>query len=110
MSRDPWQLGWPGSCLGEALETLGRHAGLGVGEAGEVTPPADLLIEGGERLDRWVEATADWLGLEAQPVEIPYAALERLIGGSGPGCFVSRGRPRRGSSPCSEGPGATSGS
>jgi ATP-binding cassette subfamily B protein len=84
MSGDLSRLGWPGSRLGEALEALGRHASLGGRSAGEVAPPADLLAEGGERLDRWVEATADWLGLEAEPVEVPYTAVGRLVLGSGP--------------------------
>jgi ATP-binding cassette, subfamily B, bacterial len=78
------ELGWPGSRLGEALETLGRWAGLGGRTAGELVPPVHALAEGGERLDRWVEAAAGRLGLEAEPIECPHAEVGRLVAGAGP--------------------------
>ena len=78
------ELGWPGPRLGEALEALGRWAGLGGRTAGEAVPPTHDLAEGGERLDRWVEAAAGWLGLEAEPIECPYAEVGRLVAGAGP--------------------------
>jgi ATP-binding cassette, subfamily B, bacterial len=75
---------WPGHRLGEAIEALGRQARLGVRTAAEVAPSEALLGAGGARLDRWVEAAAAWIGIEAEPVEVPYADVARLVAGAGP--------------------------
>ena len=66
------ELGWPGPRLGEAMEALGRWAGLGGRTAGEAVPPTHDLAEGGERLDRWVEAGADRLGRRRRPGRQPH--------------------------------------
>jgi ATP-binding cassette, subfamily B, bacterial len=76
---------WPASRLGEALRALGRRSGgetRGV-EADDVAPPADLAAEGGRRLEVWIEAAADWLGLEAVPIAVPYPDLSLFLGRSG---------------------------
>jgi ATP-binding cassette, subfamily B, bacterial len=84
VSSDLARHSWPGDRLGEAMEALGRHAGLGVRMAAEVAPPEAVLGAGGARLDRWVEAAAAWIGIEAEPVDVAYPDLARLVAGAGP--------------------------
>jgi ATP-binding cassette, subfamily B, bacterial len=84
VSSDLARHSWPVDRLGEALGALGRHAGLGVRTAAEVAPPAAVLGGGGARLDRWVEAAAAWIGIEAEPVDVAYPALARLVARAGP--------------------------
>jgi ATP-binding cassette subfamily B protein len=40
----------------------------------------------GEPLSRWLEATAAWLSLEAEPVDVPYGEIEDFLGTGGPAC------------------------
>jgi ATP-binding cassette subfamily B protein len=77
------EISWPASHLGEAIAALGVHCGLGV-RAIEVEAPGAKVISHEEGLGRWIEAAAAWLGLEAEPVEMPYAEVERQIRGAGP--------------------------
>lgn len=71
---------WPAARLGEALGELARRGGLTTSTEA-VPPPAET---GGEALDRWVEGTAARLGFEAEPVEVPYTGVARLLSGGGP--------------------------
>ena len=73
---------WPLSRLGEALEALAYKSGLRSIEA--LPPPPDLVWGGGELLGQWIESTAEYLGLEAEPVEVPFADVERLVCGASP--------------------------
>ena len=75
---------WPASRLGEAMDALSQHSGLGGKSTPGDGPPAKLLAEGTERLGPWIEAAAAWLGLEAEPVQAPYAELEEFLRGAGP--------------------------
>jgi ATP-binding cassette subfamily B protein len=84
MRRSVHELSWPAARLGEAIETAGRRAGLGAREAEVGAPPARLLTGDGTALGQWIEAAASWLGLEAEPVETPYAEVEPLIRTAGP--------------------------
>jgi ATP-binding cassette subfamily B protein len=81
---DLQMLAWPVSRLGEALETLARIGGLAPRSAAITPPPPGLAQDGGEALRRWIEATAGTLGVEAEPVEVPYAEVERLVRSAGP--------------------------
>jgi ATP-binding cassette subfamily B protein len=77
----PITIRWPACRLGEAIEALGRRSGLEPRAAELAAPPTtapDSL------LGPWIEAAAAWLGLEAEPVEAPYAEADRLIRGAGP--------------------------
>jgi ATP-binding cassette subfamily B protein len=47
-------------------------------------PPPRLCTGDGAALGRWIEAAAGHLGLEAEPVEAPYAEVEQLIRTAGP--------------------------
>jgi ATP-binding cassette subfamily B protein len=82
---DVTAISWPTGRLGEAIAALGRHSGLELRAVAVQDPPAGLVEEErGARLGTWIEATAAWLGLEAEPVEAGLADLERLIRGAGP--------------------------
>src|SRR5438552_5204139 len=61
---------WPASRAADALATLSGQA--------PPTPPA------GELTGEWIEATSKRLGMEAQPLEVPYADFERRLIGLGP--------------------------
>jgi ATP-binding cassette subfamily B protein len=78
------KLSWPVSRLGEALEGLAHIAGLKP-RAVEIPPPLHSLAQdGGEALGRWIEATAGSLGLETEPVAVPYMEVEQLVRSAGP--------------------------
>lgn len=80
----PSAISWPAGRLGEAIEALGRCGGLEP-RAAELEPlPAELCDGPGPPLGAWIEAAAAWLGLEAEPVEAPYAEADRLVRGAGP--------------------------
>ena len=78
------QISWPASRLGEALAAVGQRSAPGTGRVEWVAPPPEVVAEGGERLGRWIEAAAGWLGLEAQPVAASYADVDRLVCRAGP--------------------------
>ena len=78
------ELAWPVSRLGEALEALARTGALAPRSVEVPPPPHNLAQDGAEGLGRWIEATAGSLGLEAEPVDVPYAEVERLVRSAGP--------------------------
>jgi ATP-binding cassette subfamily B protein len=78
------QLSWPVSRLGEALEALARTGGLAPRAVEVPPPPPGLARDGAEGLGRWIEATAAALGLEVEPVDVPYAEVEWLVRSAGP--------------------------
>ena len=77
-------LTWPAARLGEALEALARAAALAPRAVETPNPPAGLLRHGDEALGRWLQAAACHLGLEAEPMEIPFGNVERLLQRVGP--------------------------
>ena len=78
------KLAWPVSRLGEALAALARTGDLAPRSVEVPPPPPSLTQDGAEGLGRWIEATAGSLGLEAEPVDVPYAEVERLVRSAGP--------------------------
>jgi ATP-binding cassette, subfamily B, bacterial len=94
--RDLHTMAWPAARLGEALEALARRSGLAPQERETLGPPEGLAREGAAALGAWVETAAAWLGLEAEPVEAPYAEVERLVRTAGPAMLrlPSAGAPR----------------
>jgi ATP-binding cassette subfamily B protein len=81
LTADWESLSWPPSRLGEALDGLARHGGL---EPKATAPPAGPSRLEAARTDEWVVAAADWMGLEAEPVEFTYPELEAVLLGAGP--------------------------
>ena len=78
------KLSWPVSRLGEVIEALARTGGLAPRSVEVPPPPHNLAQDGAEGLGRWIEATAGSLGLEAEPVDVSYAEVERLVRSAGP--------------------------
>src|SRR5262245_40524958 len=72
-------LAWPASRLGELIEAMARRSGLRLQARQALGPPEEFGTEGGDALGAWIEAAAAWVGLEAEPVETPYAEVERFI-------------------------------
>ena len=78
-------LAWPASRLGEGLTALARHGGLATRTESAPAPPQALGSAPAEHLGRWIEATADWMGCEAEPVLAPCSEVERCLAGVAPG-------------------------
>ncbi len=76
------EVSWPVSRLGEAIEALARRSRLEVRATG--TPLTGPVPQNGEALERWIQAEAEWLGLEAETVEAPYAEVDQLVTTAGP--------------------------
>jgi ATP-binding cassette subfamily B protein len=118
------QCRWPAARLGEGIEVLGRASGL-LGHAVDnardhstgspewlndyddgQAPANHLANHLSTRIGDWIEAAADYVGLEAEPVSAPCSELHALIcsgwplllmvPGGGPPTFllIVRGGPR----------------
>src|SRR5439155_27138181 len=99
-------LTWPPSRLGEAVVALARLRGWRLRGVAIPGCPEVRDQDSPEALGAWLEMAAAWLGLEAEPVAVPYAEVEALVRGAGPailrlpttdkpGCLVLLGRQRR---------------
>ena len=77
-------LSWPISRLGEAMEALAYKSGLSLRSVGLSIPPQGLAQDGGEPLTQWIAFAAGSLGLEAEPVTVPYADIAWLVQHAGP--------------------------
>lgn len=78
------RLSWPLARLGEAAERLGRAAGFAPAGGEPPIPPSELHRQARENLERWIEAAAVALGFDAEPIDLPYLELERVLGRSAP--------------------------
>ncbi len=78
MSLDLEALAWPFDRLGEATEAVARGVGLISARRSREIPSAPRAREDGAHA-RWLEATAAWLGVEAEPVLAPYADIPRFV-------------------------------
>jgi ATP-binding cassette, subfamily B, bacterial len=86
--NDLESLAWPLDRLGEAIGTLAHQRGL-------ISPPLDLpvpprqLRQGDrEAVGRWIEAAADWLDVEAEPVEILYTQADQVAQNASPALLL----------------------
>jgi ABC-type multidrug transport system fused ATPase/permease subunit len=79
---------WPLSRLGEAIAALGARAGLPVKEAAMPHAPSDLRER---KLEAWIDAAADWLGMETEIASIPYPALGQRLPEAAPALLRVRG-------------------
>lgn len=73
---------WPPNRAAEALEALARKSGLRPRSTTVVTPA--VVDAEPTRLGRWIEASAAALGLDAEPEEIRYADLDRILASAPP--------------------------
>ncbi len=88
------QLSWPASRLGEAMEWLARTSGLPVTKT--ELPGGLPRAEEPEVLNRWIDAAASVLGLEAEPVESACNEVESLVKSGAPALLQIKtgGEPR----------------
>src|SRR5262249_6189424 len=77
-------LTWPMGRLGEAIMVLARLRGWRLRDIEAPVYQEGLEQEGTEAPGVWLEAVATWLGIEAEPVEVPYAEVESLVRSAGP--------------------------
>ncbi|HKV41413.1 MAG TPA: ABC transporter ATP-binding protein [Blastocatellia bacterium] len=104
---------WPAERLGEAIEALGRASllleGTVVASRIPLDPPAwlsglgaeDQVPDGDGRyllapVGAWIEAAADRIGLEAEPVSAPYSELRALTVSALPLLLMVQGEPSPG--------------
>lgn len=84
MTESLASLCWPASRLGEALQRLAHHSGM-PGRAISRLPVPDASLQQGEQpIGPWLEATATFLGFEAEPIGTRYAELPALLRRAGP--------------------------
>jgi len=77
-------LTWPASRLGEALRALAWKSGMAPRSVEAPTPPAGLAGASAEVMGEWIEGAASRLGLEAEPVEPAYPAVDGFVRDGGP--------------------------
>ncbi len=73
---------WAVDQLGEAIQQLARCAGMRPGSessASQQSSSSHDVRDGGAALGEWIELTADRIGIEAEPVRVPYPAVERFL-------------------------------
>ncbi|MBK9261225.1 MAG: ATP-binding cassette domain-containing protein [Polyangiaceae bacterium] len=91
-------LAWPAHRLGEALEALASRSGLrsrgGKASNGVLTsvlpPPVGAEHWDIEAAGHWVMRAADFLGFEAEPVELPYRDAHAAVARLGPALLMLR--------------------
>ena len=81
-------ISWPISQLGDAMQSLARYCDLSTCAQEISNPPTVLLVDQPMALhtafNEWMEAAADYLGFEAEPIQSTYAEIEKLAQGAGP--------------------------
>lgn len=83
MTDELRKFAWPAERLGEALALLARHSGLALTPEDAPVPPPHVLGNRSQ-IGSWIEASGRRLGLEAEPVETPYAEAEQMLSRAGP--------------------------
>ncbi|HEX2094521.1 MAG TPA: ABC transporter ATP-binding protein [Longimicrobiaceae bacterium] len=78
----PERLSWPVEELGEAVDLLLAHGGLG--SPRRAPPPGPRLPPDPERIGEWLAARTEPHGVEVEPVDTTYAEVDSLLGGSPP--------------------------
>ncbi len=72
-------LSWPIADLGDAIEALARQSGLSPRSVKVTNPPGSFAGSSSERLSRWIEETAAWIGVEAEQVVCPYSEADKFV-------------------------------
>src|SRR5215472_8590776 len=75
---------WPLSRVAEAIEALARKCGLFAGPVQNLASPGWAECKEAESLARWIDATAAHLGVEAEPVGVAYAEVQRFLAENAP--------------------------
>ena len=79
--------------FGQAIADLGRAAGFNPRRLPLPTPPAEALADP-LLLERWVEAAAEYFGVEAEAVEAKFGELDEAVSKIAPG-FICLPRENR---------------
>ena len=74
---------WPASRLGELMENLARRSKL-VSHPVELPQPSSNALGSEEAVGRWIEVAAGNIGLEAEPVDMLYVHVEKVLHAGGP--------------------------
>jgi ATP-binding cassette subfamily B protein len=82
---------WPAVRLAELLATLGRGANLALREDDPAPVTRAVIDAGRPALARWLEATCDWMGFEAEPITVLYRDLERTLAAIAPAVIMLPG-------------------
>ena len=77
-------LTWPAEWLGEAITVVAQRQGWQLRDVESPAAPPSLGPTDVVGLGAWLEATATWLGLTAEPIQTSYAEIEDLVRGAGP--------------------------
>jgi ATP-binding cassette subfamily B protein len=77
-------LGWPIVRAPDAIAVLAKSRRFPVSTAPLPTPPTEPQIDDEAAFRTWIDASAAWLGLEAEPVNLPYDHLEASLRGIAP--------------------------
>lgn len=85
-------MAWPAGRLGEAIAGLARLQGWRLRSPDAPGCPVGVEHGSPETLPVWLEAVATWLGVTAEPVEVPYAEVESLIHSAAPALLRLPGR------------------
>jgi ATP-binding cassette subfamily B protein len=75
---------WPLSRLGEAIEAVARKCELFAGPVQDLASPRWHESSEAESLATWIDAAAARLGIDAEPVAVAYAEVQRFLAQSGP--------------------------
>src|ERR1051326_1934149 len=89
-------LAWPVGRLGEAIAGLARLQGWRLRSTEAPVCPVGLAHDSAEAVHAWLEAAATWLGVEVEPIEVPYAEVESLVYGAGPALLRLQGQEKQG--------------
>lgn len=90
------ELAWPAAELHRALDGAARAHRYNAGGRELAPPPAGL---DSRETTEWLESAAQWLGLEAEPVQVEYVDLERFLRRSAPGILRLPGSGEAGDEP-----------
>jgi len=75
---------WPASRLGELIALLGRGANLVLRDDEPAPITGAVLAAGDGAVDRWLEATCEWMGFEAEPITVPYREIDATLAAIAP--------------------------
>jgi ATP-binding cassette, subfamily B, bacterial len=76
-------LAWPASQLGQTIEALARKSGLAP-QPVQIPAGPGCLAADTSALQEWIDAAAQWFGLEAEPVTASYETVDQMVHAAGP--------------------------
>src|SRR5579864_9145876 len=83
MTPEVAALAWPASRLGHAIEALASKSGVKP-RAAQIPVAPDAIGGDSRALPEWMDAAAQWFGLEAEPVDATYETIHQMLRDAGP--------------------------